>query len=135
MKHWYSTAILLIPLAGCALWSDFKHPETAAPERWKSETATDAKPAWPDTQWWKQFNASPVQVSRTLDRQVAPGVLAALQDNFAEFRLAYEEDGLKLEDFVRYGASVHTLDQFISAYHKVLVLVRQRIFLNETAGS
>ncbi len=77
--------------------------------------------------WWKQFNDSSIPVSRTLEQPVEPRVLAALENGFADFRKAYDENGMKPEEFVRYGASVHTLDQFLGGYQKVLELVRRRM--------
>jgi transaldolase len=77
--------------------------------------------------WWKQFEASDVEVEETLDRPVDPKIVETLQRKFPEFRRAYEEDGLRPEEFVRYGASIHTLHQFIGGYHDLLALVRERM--------
>ncbi|MCK9600909.1 MAG: hypothetical protein M0R06_17845, partial [Sphaerochaeta sp.] len=32
----------------------------------------------------------------------------------AEFRKAYEEDGMQVEEFITYGSSNRTIDQFIN---------------------
>ena len=56
-------------------------------------------------------------------------ILSALRQNFQEFHQAFDDGALAPKDFVHYGASIHTLDQFISAYHKVLETVRKEIFL------
>ena len=77
--------------------------------------------------WWKQFEASDVPVAATLDRPVEPRIVDALARKFPEFRRAYDEDGLAPEEFVRYGATVHTLNQFIGGYHDLLGLVRERM--------
>jgi transaldolase len=77
--------------------------------------------------WWKQFEASDIEVEETLDRPVEPRIVEALQRKFPEFRRAYAEDGLRPEEFVRYGASIHTLQQFIGGYHDLLALVRERM--------
>lgn len=79
--------------------------------------------------WWRQFNASDVAVARTLDRPVAKKTVEALCEGFADFRKAYDEGALKPQEFVSYGASTHTLDQFIAGYEKLLALVRREIFL------
>ena len=77
--------------------------------------------------WWKQFEASDVEVEETLDRPVDPKIVETLQRKFPEFRRAYDEDGLRPDEFVRYGASIHTLQQFIGGYHDLLGLVRERM--------
>ena len=63
--------------------------------------------------WWKQFEASDIEVADTLDRPVEPRIVDGLYTKFADFRRAYDEGGLAPEEFVRYGATVHTLNQFI----------------------
>jgi len=77
--------------------------------------------------WWKQFEASDIEVAETLDRPVEPRIVDALYAKFREFRRAYDENGLLPEEFVRYGASVHTLSQFIGGYHDLLGIVRERM--------
>lgn len=77
--------------------------------------------------WWKQFEASDIEVLETLDRPVDPKIVETLLRKLPEFRRAYEEDGLRPDEFVRYGASVHTLSQFIGGYHDLLAIVRERM--------
>lgn len=77
--------------------------------------------------WWKQFEASDVEVSRTLERPVEPRIVEALYRKFADFRRAYDEDGMAPAEFARYGATIHTLNQFIGGYHDLLALVRERM--------
>jgi transaldolase len=77
--------------------------------------------------WWNQFNASGVEVKARLDAPVAPPVVDALLAHFPDFRRAYEPDGLRPEEFVHYGATIHTLNQFIGGYHDLLAFVRERL--------
>jgi transaldolase len=77
--------------------------------------------------WWKQFEASDVEVEETLDRPMDPKIVETLLRKFPDFRRAYDEDGLRPEEFVRYGASVHTLNQFVGGYSELLALVRERM--------
>ena len=79
--------------------------------------------------WWKQFNASIFTPERSLERPVADPVLRALVDNFPDFRRAYAEDGMQPTDFVHYGATIHTLHQFLGGYHKLVELVRSRMLV------
>jgi transaldolase len=77
--------------------------------------------------WWKQFEASDHPVRATLDEPMDPAVVTTLSRRFEDFRRAYEPDGLAPADFVRFGPSVHTLNQFIGGYHDLLALVRERM--------
>ena len=77
--------------------------------------------------WWKQFEASDIEVGPTLDQPVEPRIVEALYAKFPDFRRAYDEDGLAPDEFVRYGATVHTLSQFIGGYHDLLAVVRERM--------
>jgi transaldolase len=77
--------------------------------------------------WWKQFNIATVAPRVTIAQPLAEERVRLLYDHFADFRRAYDQDGLRPADFERYGASVHTLNQFLSGYHKLLELVRERM--------
>lgn len=78
--------------------------------------------------WWKQFDASDIEVAPSLDRPVDPKVVEALHRKFEDFRRAYDEGAMAPEDFVRFGPTVHTLNQFIGGYQDLLGLVRERMF-------
>lgn len=65
--------------------------------------------------WQKRLNASGIEPSHRLDDPVDARILEDLYDNFAEFRKAYDEDGLQVEDFTGYGATARTLRQFLQA--------------------
>jgi transaldolase len=77
--------------------------------------------------WWKQFEASDVEVAETLDRPVEPRIVDALYARFKDFRRAYDENGLAPDEFLRYGATLHTLNQFIGGYQDLLAIVRERM--------
>jgi len=77
--------------------------------------------------WWKQFEASDIEVEETLGREIRPEILSALQRKFKDFNLAYDEGALAPEAFASYGASVHTLHQFLGGFQDLLGLVRERM--------
>ena len=79
--------------------------------------------------WWKQFEASDIEVATTLDRPVRPEVLSALRRKFKDFELAYNEGAIAPASFASFGASVHTLNQFLSGFQDLLGLVRERMLL------
>jgi transaldolase len=77
--------------------------------------------------WWKQFEASDVEVEETLDRPVRPEIVSTLLRKFKDFELAYNEGALPPPAFASYGATVHTLNQFLGGYQDLLGLVRERM--------
>jgi transaldolase len=77
--------------------------------------------------WWKRFNASQIEVTDRIDIPVRPEVVAMLEAHFPDFRRAYEPDGMTPAEFASFGATIHTLKQFINAYHDLLALVRERM--------
>lgn len=74
--------------------------------------------------WQKRFNASRIEPTHRLDDPVDPRIVEDLYDNFAEFRKAYDEDGLTQEEFSSYGATVRTLRQFLAANNELEAFVR-----------
>ncbi|HEY0966286.1 MAG TPA: transaldolase family protein [Opitutaceae bacterium] len=77
--------------------------------------------------WWTKFNQSGHVPALTLDREVDDAILAELRAKFPDFVRAYEADGMKPEEFVRYGGTVHTLNQFLGGYADLVAQVRGRI--------
>jgi transaldolase len=74
--------------------------------------------------WQQRFNASSIEPTGRLDDPVDPRIVDALYDNFAEFRKAYDEDGLSPAEFTQYGATTRTLRQFLQANTDLEALVR-----------
>ena len=77
--------------------------------------------------WWKQFEASDIPVEETLDRAVRPEIVGELSKKFPDFVRACEPGALAPSEFVSYGASVHTLQQFLGGYQDLLGVVRDRM--------
>jgi transaldolase len=78
-------------------------------------------------EWWKKFNASDIDVRRRIDDPVDPAVVDALSAKFSDFRAAYDEGGLARSEFVRFGATIHTLNQFLGGYQSLVEFVRARM--------
>jgi transaldolase len=76
------------------------------------------------SKWQKLFNASDIEVKERMQNPVPEEIVNALLDHFEEFRKAYDEDGLSIDEFDTYGASVRTLRGFIASYHDLQALVR-----------
>ncbi len=74
--------------------------------------------------WWKKFNELSVEVNPRMDIPVDEKIVNALYDEFEDFRKAYDEDGMKGEDFIHFGSTINTLEQFISGYYDLLSYIR-----------
>ncbi|WP_224250036.1 transaldolase family protein [Hyalangium gracile] len=77
--------------------------------------------------WWKQFNASDITPRKTLSEPVASEIVDTLRRKLPDFRRAYDEEGMRPEEFAGYGASVHTLRQFLGGYQQLVEWVRDRM--------
>lgn len=79
--------------------------------------------------WWNKFNASNIEVRPRIDDPVPSPIVDTLYQEFSEFRKAYDEDGMKPKDFIHFGASIHTLKQFVGGYHDLLAFIRDRMLV------
>lgn len=77
--------------------------------------------------WWTKFNDSPTAPSLTLEQPVAPAIIAELRAKFPDFNRAHDEGGMPPAEFLGYGATQHTLSQFLGGYDDLLASVRSRM--------
>jgi transaldolase len=77
--------------------------------------------------WWTKFNTSTTTPSLTLTTPVDPAVIAELRAKFPDFVRAYDENGMKPSEFFGYGATQHTLHQFLGGYDDLILAVRGRM--------
>jgi transaldolase len=80
--------------------------------------------------WQRLFNASDVEVVPRIDNPVAPEIVDSLQAHFPDFRRAYAPDGLSIDEFDTYGATVRTLRGFIASYHDLVATIRDAMLPN-----
>jgi transaldolase len=78
----------------------------------------------PPYAWQVRLNASGISVEPRIDNPVDSKIVSQLRDKFAEFRRAYDENGLTINEFDSFGATRRTLRQFIVACHDLDALVR-----------
>jgi len=78
----------------------------------------------PPYAWQKRFNASDIEVKPRIDNPVDPKVVSQLLTHFPDFRRAYSEGGLTVEEFDHFGPTLRTLRQFIAACADLAALVR-----------
>ncbi|MCB9421722.1 MAG: transaldolase family protein [Ardenticatenaceae bacterium] len=81
------------------------------------------------SKWQKLFNKSQVEVKPRMDDPVDPAIIQELYDRIPDFRKAYDEDGMTVEEFDTYGATVRTLRGFIASYHELIQVIREQFML------
>ena len=74
--------------------------------------------------WQVRFNASGIAPQARIDEPVDAATIAELQARIPDFGRAYEPDGLTIDEFDSYGATVRTLRGFIKAYHDLVAAIR-----------
>ena len=77
--------------------------------------------------WWTKFNVSATAPALTLDQPVDSAILAELRAKFPDFIRAHDEHGMKPAEFLDYGATQHTLSQFLGGYGDLISSVRARM--------
>jgi transaldolase len=75
-------------------------------------------------EWQLLFNKSDVEVKKRMQNPVDAAVVEELYRKFADFRRAYDEKRMTVEEFDRYGATLQTLRTFIGSYAELLACVR-----------
>jgi len=84
----------------------------------------------PPCSWQRRYNASDIQVLPRIDTPVDAHIVVELSKKFLDFRRAYEEGGLSIDEFDSFGATRHTLRQFIGACTDLDGLVREFMLPN-----
>jgi transaldolase len=79
--------------------------------------------------WQKLFNASQVEVRERMQTPVDPEIVTELTDRIPDFRRAYEPDGMTVNEFDGYGATIRTLRGFIASYHELIRVIREDYML------
>jgi len=68
-----------------------------------------------------------------IDKPVAPEIIDELTRKFGDFRRAYNENGLAVEEFDAFAPTRRTLRQFITACHDLDAVVRDVMLPNPDA--
>ena len=80
--------------------------------------------------WQVRFNASDIEVMDRMQNPVDPQIIDNLYQHFDAFRKAYDANGMSVEDFDTYGATVRTLRGFIASYHDLQATIRDFMIPN-----
>jgi transaldolase len=83
----------------------------------------------PPWQWQQRYNGSDVTVENRMDRPVDAKIIAELEKKFVDFRRAYDENGMTVEEFDGFGATVRTLSQFCQATTNVIATIREMMLV------
>lgn len=81
-------------------------------------------------QWQRRFNATSGDVRARFDDPVPRAYVDELLARIPDFRRAYEPDGLTVEEFDTYGATVRTLRGFIASYWDLVRTVDEILLPN-----
>ncbi len=79
----------------------------------------------PPYKWQDRFNASGVAVEERMSRPVDAAIIDELYTRFADFRRAYDEDGMTPAEFDTYGPTARTLRQFLKAGADLATVIRE----------
>jgi transaldolase len=84
----------------------------------------------PPYSWQVRFNASDIEVRPRIDNPVDRRMVEELSKKFSDFRRAYTEGGISVEEFDSFAPSRRTLRQFIAACAELNALVRDFMIPN-----
>ena len=80
--------------------------------------------------WQLRFNSSDVEVKNRMADDVDHKYIEDLYNHIPDFPRGYNEDGMTIQEFDSYGASVRTLRTFIDSYHELQALIRDFMIPN-----
>ncbi|MBI2763203.1 MAG: transaldolase [Chloroflexi bacterium] len=81
-------------------------------------------------QWQRRFNATTGEVRARFDEPVPTAYVDELLTKIPDFRRAWEPDGLAIEQFDTFGATVRTLRGFIASYWDLVRTVDEILLPN-----
>lgn len=81
-------------------------------------------------EWQAKFNASGIEPKARMQEPIKPEIFDALYTKFPDFVRAYEENGMTVDEFDTYGATVRTLRSFITAWHDLVAVIRDAMLPN-----
>jgi transaldolase len=88
----------------------------------------------PPFAWQQRLNASGIDPVPRIDEPVAGEVVDTLYEKFADFRRAWDADGMAIPEFLDFGATRTTLRQFLAACADLEGIVRN-VLLPDPEGT
>ncbi len=86
-------------------------------------------------EWQLKANESDIEVRERISDPVDPQIIKAMYEKIPDFRRAFDEDGMSVDDFDTYGATVRTLRGFIASAHELMGEVRNFMLPNPDVKS
>lgn len=81
-------------------------------------------------EWQLKINASDIEVVERMQNPVDPAIIKEMLAKIPDFRKAYEPDGMTIEEFNTYGATIRTLRGFVGSYHELQGVIRDFMLPN-----
>ncbi|HET9906964.1 MAG TPA: transaldolase family protein [Anaerolineales bacterium] len=81
-------------------------------------------------EWQLKANASDIEVKERMNIPVESKIVDEMYKEIPDFRRAYDEDGMSIDEFDEYGATVRTLRTFITSAHDLMGEVREFMLPN-----
>ena len=81
-------------------------------------------------EWQLKANASDIEVQEHMSKPVASQIVETMYEKIPDFRRAYDEDGMTVDEFDTYGATVRTLRGFVTSAHDLMAEVRDFMLPN-----
>jgi transaldolase len=81
-------------------------------------------------EWQLKANASDIEVRERMSTPANSQIVEEMYEKLPDFRRAYDEDGMTVEEFDDYGATVRTLRGFIASAHDLMAEVRDFMLPN-----
>ena len=75
-------------------------------------------------EWQLKVNASDIEVRERMSASVDSRIIEEMYEKIPDFRRAYDEDGMTVDQFDDYGATIRTLRGFITSVHDLTAEVR-----------
>ena len=74
--------------------------------------------------WQYFYNNSGFKIHDTMSIPVRPEIVDTLYEKFADFRAAYDVDGMTVDDFDTFGATVRTIRNFTLSFLELMGVIR-----------
>ena len=84
-------------------------------------------------EWQLKANDSDIEVRERMSAPVDSQIIDAMYEKISDFCRAYDEDGMTVEEFDTYGATVRTLRGFVTSAHDLMAEVRDFMLPNPDA--
>jgi transaldolase len=85
--------------------------------------------------WQLKANASDIEVKERMSHPVDPQIIKTMYERIPDFRRAYDPEGMAVDKFDDYGATVRTLRGFITSTHDLMAEVRNFMLPNPDVKS